>query len=68
MRCKNEHDHSQRKVSVAQKNPTKPHGIRPFHCPDCPEVRKANKNSDNWVCVPIGEAENEGRGHCKVCF
>ena len=68
MRCKKGHDHSQVKVCVAKRNRTKPHGIRPFHCPNCSQVRKFNKKSDNWEPYCIEKAKSEERKPCKVCF
>ncbi len=48
MACKFGHEHPPACVTAAAKNPTKPHGIRPVHCPDCGQVNRPDKMSGNW--------------------
>jgi hypothetical protein len=67
MICHRGHDHSLKKVVVAERNPSEPHGIRPFHCPDCSHANRHNKVTRHWVMRTLPEAKQQ-RSPCSVCF
>lgn len=68
MICLKGHDHSSSKVKVAKFNETEPHGIRPFHCPECWQTARADTRQSNWAMITLAEAMNEGRPSCHACF
>lgn len=68
MLCLQGHDHSSIKVKVAKFNGTEPHGIRPFHCPDCWQTNRVDTVQSNWRLMTTGEAISQGRQFCKNCF
>jgi hypothetical protein len=69
MRCKRGHEHPH-KIVMATDNPTEPWGPRPFHCPECYQVRKAGTVSGYWRKYKTPSAA-QADGHpspCKSCF
>ena len=56
MECKFGHNHPPSCVTASIGNPTKPRGIRPVHCPDCPKANPLDKVSRYWKTY-VGEAE-----------
>ena len=68
MVCQNYHDHSVRQVKVAELNGTEPHGIRPFHCPDCCHTKHKDYRRDYWATMTLGQAQRQNRSPCTVCF
>lgn len=70
MYCKSQtHDHSKSPVVVAKENRTEPWGRRPFHCPDCFQANRKDKNPLNWRHYPnVASAQFENRPACEDCF
>ncbi len=70
MRCKQGHSHPPMKIVAATGNRSRPHGPRPFHCPECPYVTAANVRQPNWVPYdsPAAAVGMGHRGPCEVCF
>ena len=68
MRCKKDHDHAIQPVRVAVHNLSQPWGIRRFHCPECPQVKKTGHVEDNWETMPIAQAQAQHRASCRDCF
>jgi hypothetical protein len=68
MICIKGHDHSSSKVKVAKFNKTEPHGIRPFHCPECRQTTRVGIDQANWVLMALVAAIGEGRPPCHYCF
>lgn len=70
MYCKsNKHDHSKSRVVVASENETEPWGRRPFHCPDCFQVKRKDHKQSNWrPFANVAQAEADERRPCKNCF
>lgn len=70
MYCKNQkHDHSKIPVVVATENPSEPRGRRPFHCPECFQVKRKDANKLNWTTFTnVAQAKVDKRRACKNCF
>lgn len=44
-------------------------GRRPFHCPDCFQVRRKDANKLNWRSYgSVAQAKADNRKPCKNCF
>lgn len=58
MRCTNikPHEHPPVPVTVADKNPTEPRGLRPVHCPECSQANRPDKVARHWTTY---ESEEE---------
>jgi hypothetical protein len=70
LRCKFNHAHPLRPLRAATNNPSRPHGPRPYHCPDCSEITKAHTVAGNWITYP-DVASAVAAGHlyaCSRCF
>lgn len=70
MRCKHGHDHPPAPFKAATANKTRPHGPRPYHCPDCWQVHRSGTRPGNWRTYTTVEAANRaGHDHaCDACF
>ena len=70
MRCERGHDHPPEPFKASTGNKTRPHGPRPYHCPDCQEVHKAGKKQGNWeTYTSMGAAIRAGHIRpCSICL
>lgn len=69
LKCKYGHVHpTEKKVVAAHRNPVQePHGHpRPYHCPDCQEVRKLGHRPDYWVSFVTIEGAMQSN-HLDAC-
>jgi hypothetical protein len=69
LRCKFGHNHPPEPLKAATRNPSR-RGARPYHCPECSEIRKPQAVDANWLTYP-DVATAELRGHprpCSLCF
>jgi len=56
------------RVVAATKNPTQPHGRRPYHRPQCFYVTKEGVVEENWTEYPsCAEAQADLRRPCGRC-
>ena len=75
MLCRNHHDHSKQKVTVAKFNPGAP-GKRPYHCPDCGALKINKHVPEYWkeynnIEEALGDAKSTTQTtltSCKQCF
>jgi len=70
MRCLFGHEHPPQPLKAATGNPTRPWGPRPYHCPECGEVRKPQAVGRHWKSYANAAAAGAA-GHpraCKRCF
>jgi len=68
--CKFGHAHPPSKIVAATENPTQPWGPRPYHCPDCSEVKKHGTVPAHWKEYPDPRSATLA-GHdsaCRICF
>jgi len=56
------------RVVAATKNPSEPHGRRPFHRPDCSHVTKIGTVRRNWTAYESAAAARaDRRKPCARC-
>lgn len=70
IKCKFNHSHPPKPLKAATRNPARPHGPRPYHCPDCPQVAKPQVVGANWIQYADAE-QARAAGHpraCSQCF
>lgn len=70
MKCRLGHDHPNRIEVASTDNPSEPHGPRPFHCPECHQVRKKGAVSGYWkeYKTPVDARAAGHPSPCKSCF